>query len=269
MSAHRAKYPIRTMARVLKVSASGYYAWRSRPASARATADAGLTRHIRTIHTGSHGTYGAPRVHAELKADGLSVGRKRVSRLMRVAGIAGVSRRRSAPITTRQATGHLGSATFEEGGNQSVAFVLDLTERKHASLSAEALRRSEAHLAEAQKLSHTGAVAYNGTAILFASEETYHIWGFDPAQGLPSREVVFQRIHPGDRDWLNAEVRRAVGEKRRFSTAYRILLPDGTVKHLETIGQPVFSASGKLVEIFVTQTDVTERKRAEQALQRS
>jgi hypothetical protein len=52
-----------------KVSASGYYAWRSRPASARATADADLTRHIRTIHAGSHGTYGAPRVHAELKAD--------------------------------------------------------------------------------------------------------------------------------------------------------------------------------------------------------
>src|SRR5579863_4282349 len=76
MSAHQAEFPIRTMARVLKVSASGYYAWRSRPASARATADADLTRHIRTIHAGSHGTYGAPRVHAELKADGLSVGRK-------------------------------------------------------------------------------------------------------------------------------------------------------------------------------------------------
>ena len=105
MSAHQALYPIRTMARILKVSASGYYAWRSRPASARATADADLTRHIRTIHAGSHGTYGAPRVHAELKADGLSVGRKRIARLMRAAGIAGVSRRRSAPITTRQATG--------------------------------------------------------------------------------------------------------------------------------------------------------------------
>src|ERR1700722_19766260 len=63
MSAHQALYPIRTMARVLKVSASGYYALRSRPASAQATADAGLTRHIRTIHAGSHGTYGAPRVH--------------------------------------------------------------------------------------------------------------------------------------------------------------------------------------------------------------
>ena len=124
-------------------------------------------------------------------------------------------------------------------------------------------------MAEAQRLSHTGAVAYNGTAILFASEETYRIWGFDPAQGLPSREAVFQRIHPGDRDWLNAQVRRAVGEKREYSVAYKILLPDGTVKHLETIGQPVFSASGELVEIFATQTDVTERKRAEGALRES
>ncbi len=71
-----------------------------------ATADADLTRHIRTIHAGSYGTYGAPRVHAGLKADGLSVGRKPIARLMRAAGIAGVSRRRSAPVTTRQATGH-------------------------------------------------------------------------------------------------------------------------------------------------------------------
>jgi putative transposase len=102
MSAHQAMYPIRTMARVLKVSASGYYAWRSRPASARATADTDLTRRIRTIHAGSHGTYGAPRVHAELKADGLPVGRKRIARLMRTAGIAGVSRRRRAPVTTRR-----------------------------------------------------------------------------------------------------------------------------------------------------------------------
>jgi PAS domain S-box-containing protein len=139
----------------------------------------------------------------------------------------------------------------------------DIEDRKQAE---DLLRRSEAHLAEAQRLSHTGAVVYNGTAILFASEETYRIWGFDPAQGLPSREAVFQRIHPGDRDWLNAEVRREVDEKRKFSIGYRIVLPDGTVKHLETIGQPVFSASGKLVEIFATQTDVTERKRAEERL---
>jgi PAS domain S-box-containing protein len=140
---------------------------------------------------------------------------------------------------------------------------------EEAKTTEDRLRRSEAHLAEAERLSHTGAVAYNGTAILFASEETYRIWGFDPAQGLPSRDVVFQRIHPGDRDRLKAEVRREVGKKRRYSVGYRIVLPDGTVKHLETIGQPVFSASGKLVEIFATQTDVTERKRAEEALRES
>lgn len=106
MSAHQAMYPIRTVARVLKVLASGYYAWRSRPASARATVGADLTRRIRTIHAGSHGPYGAPRIHAELQAEGVAIARKRVTRLMRIAGIAGVSRRRSAPATTRQAPNH-------------------------------------------------------------------------------------------------------------------------------------------------------------------
>jgi PAS domain S-box-containing protein len=111
--------------------------------------------------------------------------------------------------------------------------------------------------------------AYNETTILFGSEEIYRIWGFDPAQGVPSREAVFQRIHPDDRDRLSAEVQRAVDEKRGYSTGYRIVLPDGTAKHIETIGQPVFSASGELVEIVTTQIDVTERKRAEEALRES
>ena len=64
MSAHQAEFPIATMARVLGVSPSGYYAWRSRPASAHAASDTALLRRIRTIHAASHGTYGAPRVHA-------------------------------------------------------------------------------------------------------------------------------------------------------------------------------------------------------------
>jgi C4-dicarboxylate-specific signal transduction histidine kinase len=76
---------------------------------------------------------------------------------------------------------------------------------------------------------------------------------------------VLQRIHPDDRDRLDAEVERAVREKRRYSTAFRIVLPDGTVKHLESIGQPVFSTNGKLVEVVDTEIDVTERKRAEEA----
>jgi PAS domain S-box-containing protein len=111
--------------------------------------------------------------------------------------------------------------------------------------------------------------AYNETVILYGSEEIYRIWGFDPAQGIPSREAVFQRIHPDDRDRLDAEVQRALGEKRRYSIGYRIVLPNGAVKHLESIGVPEFSATGELIEIVATQIDVTERKRAEQALRES
>ena len=143
---------------------------------------------------------------------------------------------------------------------------VDIDEGKKAE---DLLRRSEAYLAEAQRLSHTGSSAYNETTILYWSEETYRIWGFDPAQGLPSREAVFQRIHPDDRDRVRAEVERAFGEKRGYSIGYRIVLPDGTVKHLESISQPVFSASGELVEVVATQVDVTERKRAEEPFGRA
>ena len=101
MSAHQAVFPIRTMARVFKVSASGYYAWRGRPASTRATADLDLTRRIRTIHAASRGTYGAPRVHAEFKADGIAIGKKRIARLMQAAHLVGASRRRSITTTRR------------------------------------------------------------------------------------------------------------------------------------------------------------------------
>jgi len=111
--------------------------------------------------------------------------------------------------------------------------------------------------------------AYKGTTVFYGSEEIYRIWGFDPAQGVPSRKAVLQRIHPDDRDRLNAEVERALSEKRRYSAAYRIVLPDGTVKHLESIGQPVFSTDGELVEVVATQIDVTERKRTEQGLRES
>ena len=101
MSANQAFFAIATMARVLGVSTAGYYAWRSRLPSARAIADDALLRRVRTIHAVSRGTYGAPRVHAELRAEGRAVGKKRIARLMRAAGIVGVSRRRGV-ITTRR-----------------------------------------------------------------------------------------------------------------------------------------------------------------------
>ena len=101
MSANQVRFRVATMARVLGVSPSGYYAWRRRPPSARTRADAELTARVQAIHASSRGTYGAPRIHAELADAGVAVGRKRVARVMRAGGIVGVSRRRG-PRTTRR-----------------------------------------------------------------------------------------------------------------------------------------------------------------------
>jgi putative transposase len=104
----RASYPVARLCGVLGVSPSGFYAWRSRPPSARAVANAQLTTTIRQIHAESRGCYGAPRVHAELRqAHGLRCGRKRVEQLMRQAHLQGVCRgQRGRPRTTRREPGH-------------------------------------------------------------------------------------------------------------------------------------------------------------------
>jgi putative transposase len=94
-------FSIRAMCRVLEVSASGYYAWHRRMISARSREDQRLQQRIRTIHERSRQTYGAPRIHAELQEEGTRVGRKRVARLMKELGLAGVSRRRWT-VTTRR-----------------------------------------------------------------------------------------------------------------------------------------------------------------------
>jgi putative transposase len=101
MRANQAVHRIAAACRVLGVSASGYYAWRDRAPSARAASDAALVDRVRAIHGRSRGTYGAPRVHAELRACGARVSRKRVARLMRTAGLAGVSRRKGCRTTQR------------------------------------------------------------------------------------------------------------------------------------------------------------------------
>jgi putative transposase len=103
VEAEKATFPVATMCRVLGVAPSGYWAWRSRGPSARTSADAELTAAIHTIHRDSRGTYGAPRVHAELRDSGTRCGRKRIARLMRTAGLVGVHRRRYRPTTVRDA----------------------------------------------------------------------------------------------------------------------------------------------------------------------
>ena len=97
----RDRYPVRMMCRVLRVSASGYYAWRTRPESARATRDRALMPKIRRVHDVSKGVYGGPRVHAELVAAGVHVGRHKVARLMRLERLRGCPKRRFRVTTQR------------------------------------------------------------------------------------------------------------------------------------------------------------------------
>lgn len=102
MNANQADVAVHTMCRVLRVSASGYYDWRNRPASRHALDDAVLVERIRAIHAESDGTYGMPRVRAELLEQGQRVAGKRVARLMRAHAIRGVSRRRGFVVTTQR-----------------------------------------------------------------------------------------------------------------------------------------------------------------------
>ncbi|MET4068234.1 PAS domain S-box-containing protein [Bradyrhizobium sp. S3.2.6] len=161
----------------------------------------------------------------------------------------------------------VGGALFEKSGNEGVIFALDLTELKRAE---EALRRDEAWLAQAQRLSHTGTWVLDGTTkrFLYWSDESYRIWGFDPLQGLPSRDDMWGRIHPDDRERLWKEVQEALREQRDFVEEFRILLPDGTVKYLEANTHHEFSPPGVLLEVVCTNVDVTERKRAQDELER-
>jgi PAS domain S-box-containing protein len=134
----------------------------------------------------------------------------------------------------------------------------------------EALRRSEMYLAEAQRLSHTGTCVFNATTLLYHywSNECYRIWGFDPLQGLPSRETVWQRIHPDDRDRVSEGVQEALRQKRDYAGEFKIVLPDGTLKYLAASMHHLFSAGGEIVEVIGTHIDVTERKRAEHQRER-
>jgi putative transposase len=102
IDAEKTSFPIAFMCRRLGASKAGYYAWRERPTAERAVADARISKLIHQIHAGSRGTYGAPRIHAELSDDyGIRCGRKRVARLMRIAKLRGVCRRRRVKTTRR------------------------------------------------------------------------------------------------------------------------------------------------------------------------
>ncbi len=140
----------------------------------------------------------------------------------------------------------------------------EVLQRKRAE---EALLRSEAYLAEAQRLTHTGSWACNMATgeMRHSSEEHSRLYGFDPESGMPSFEEFVQRMHPEDRPRVVEIAERANCTGKDFEAHFRVVLPDGTTKYVHGTGHPVFNASGDPVEYVGILMDVTERRLAEQA----
>jgi PAS domain S-box-containing protein len=130
-------------------------------------------------------------------------------------------------------------------------------------LNAE-LRRSEAYLAEGERISHTASWAWNvATGEAYWSQEHFRIFGFNPEKAMPSYRMFLQRIHPEDRRRAEQTIDRAVRERSDFVQEYRLVLPDGSIKYVQTVGHPIVSESGVL-EFIGTAMDVTDLKRAEE-----
>ena len=135
----------------------------------------------------------------------------------------------------------------------------------------EALRRSEAYLAEAQRLSHTGSWAYDvlRKEIIHWSPETYRAFGFDPEQGPISYMEARSHIHPEDLPGFDENKQRVIQEKLELEFNFRLLLPDGSVKHAHCASRPVMSAPGEVVELVGTIMDVTEQHHSRAALEKA
>ena len=152
-------------------------------------------------------------------------------------------------------------------GLQIIGAVTDVTGAKRAE---DALRRSEAYLADAQSLTRTGSWAYDvalGKGIHW-SRENFRLLGFDPEGGVPPHEDFLQRIHPEDRENYIKIFDGAIAHQQpNLDFEYRVVLPSGETKHIHSVGHPVFDASGNFCEYVGTAVDVTEQHQARAALE--
>ena len=156
-------------------------------------------------------------------------------------------------------------ATFAGRQNElAVSLSAEISRRQRTE---EDLRRSEAYLGEAQRLSHTGSWALDVATgqFIHSSEEHHRLFGFDPREGIPVWKDWARRVHREDREGTWDRIQRGISERTDFELDYRTVNPDGTIKYVHALGHPVFNAAGDLVEFVGTSIDVTQRRRAEEA----
>src|SRR5438132_4323559 len=186
------------------------------------------------------------------------------------------------PDGTIKNTRSIGHPILDERGDvvEFVGASIDVTEHHRAE---QALRRSEAYLAEAQKLTHTGSWAVRvpqmenaqreagqGLAVIprfgwdasYWSKEMYRIFGLDPGPTPPSYMEVVQRLQPEDAHHNTPVVEQAIRDRTDFEADYRLLLPNGPAKYIHVVGHPVVNASGDVIELVGTAMDVTEQHEA-------
>lgn len=148
-----------------------------------------------------------------------------------------------------------------------VLFVRNVTQRRQRE---EARRRGEAYLDAAQRISHTGSWGWNAsTGEIVWSAELFRVMGHDPQGRKPSREMLYERMHADDREAVRLAFDAAVRGRQNFSANYRIVRPDGAIRHVLSEAHPMLDDSGTLLEYVGAIVDVTERKESEGAVHKA